>query len=287
MTTASVGFHCPECLAEARKTARVTRTIYGGRVRPGVAPSVVTRGLIAVNVVVFVVASASGANVLTGSGNSPLFTHLALIPPAVAHGEWWRLFSAAFLHFGVFHIGFNMFALWIVGPPLEAALGRLRFIGLYLLAGVGGSLLSVALGPLDETAAGASGAIFGLFAALYIVARHRNLSTNGIAITIVANLVFTFAVANIDWRGHVGGLITGAAVTAVIAYAPQGPMRDRLQAAGVVVICVVLAVGGLFAVHRVNHNCTAAATRAIAGDQGSFNAAGYCAKYDPGSIPGQ
>ena len=75
----------------------------------------------------------------------------------MAGGDWWRLFTAAFLHFGIFHIGFNMYALYIFGPPLEANLGRLRFSILYVFAGVGGSLLSVALGPLHETAAGASG----------------------------------------------------------------------------------------------------------------------------------
>jgi membrane associated rhomboid family serine protease len=255
MTPAAVGFHCPECLAEGRKTTRAARTIYGGRIRPGEAPGMVTRALIAINVVVFVIACANGANVLTGSGSSSLFRHLALIPPAVANGEWWRLFTAAFLHFGIFHIGFNMYALWIFGPPLEAAMGKVRFLGLYLLAGIGGNLLSVGLGQLDETAAGASGAIFGLFAAMYIVARHRNFNTQPIAFTIVANLVFTFAVSNIDWRGHVGGLIVGGAVAAIIAFAPRGPHRDRIQAAGVLGVCAVMVVGGLLAVHRVNHRC--------------------------------
>jgi membrane associated rhomboid family serine protease len=205
---------------------------------------------------VFIATTASGVNLLSGNtGSSKLFDHLALIPPAVAHGEWWRLFTAAFLHFGIFHIGFNMYALWIFGPPLEAALGRMRFVGLYVLAGLGGSILSVALGPLDETAAGASGAIFGLFGALYIVARHRNLATNGIAITIVANLIFTFAIPNIDWRGHVGGLITGSVIALVYARAPQGAMRDRAQSVGVAVVAIVLAVGGFVAATHVHHEC--------------------------------
>jgi membrane associated rhomboid family serine protease len=274
MTAASVGFQCPECVAEGHKTVRQARTVYGGRVRPGEQPGIVTRTLIGVNVIVFIATTASGVNLLSGNtGSSKLFDHLALIPPAVAHGEWWRLFTAAFLHFGIFHIGFNMYALWIFGPPLEAALGRMRFIGLYVLAGLGGSILSVALGPLDETAAGASGAIFGLFGALYIVARHRNLATNGIAITIVANLIFTFAIPNIDWRGHVGGLVVGVVVALIIANAPQGPMRDRIQAAGVAVVFVALVGATLLAVHRVNHDCDTTTDR---------NAAAYCAVYDPG-----
>jgi membrane associated rhomboid family serine protease len=256
MTPASVGFHCPECVAEGRRTTRVARTVYGGRIRPGVAPGMVTRTLIAINVVVFIVTAASGANVVSGStGSSTIYDRFALVPAAVAHGQWYRLVTAAFLHYGIFHIGFNMYALWIVGPQLEAVLGRLRYVVLYLLAGIGGGILSVALGPVGEQAAGASGAIFGLFAALYVVARHLKLATSGIAVTIVANLVFTFAVPNIDWRGHVGGLLTGAALAAVFAFAPRGPRRERVQALGVAMVAAVLAVGGFFAAHHAYQKC--------------------------------
>jgi membrane associated rhomboid family serine protease len=289
MTAASVGFQCPECISEGNKTVRQARTIYGGRVYPGQPTNVVTRALIGINVVIFLATTATGVNFLSGAGSSKLFDHLALIPPAVAHGEWYRLFTAAFLHFGIFHIGFNMYALYLFGPPLEAALGRLRFIVLYLLAGVAGSILSVALGPLSETAAGASGAIFGLFGALYIVARHRNLVASGIAITIVANLVFTFAIPNIDWRGHVGGLITGLVVALIFAYAPPGPSRDRIQAVGVAIVCVVLAAGGLVAVNHVDHECSVAISNAqnlpASSPDSDFQDAAYCAHYDP--QPGQ
>jgi membrane associated rhomboid family serine protease len=148
-----------------------------------------------------------------------------------------------------------MYALYIVGPPLEAALGRLRFLTLYLLAGIGGSVLSVAFGPIAEQAAGASGAIFGLFAALYIIARHRKLATEGIVITIVANLIFTFAAPGIDWRGHLGGLITGAVISLIYAHAPQGPMRDRVQAAGVAAVAIVLVIAGYAAARHVDNEC--------------------------------
>lgn len=273
MIPASVGFQCPECVAEGRKTVRAPRTVYGGRIRPGERPGVITQALIAVNVVIFIITASSGGGVLSGNGgNSSIYQHFALVPPAVAHGEWWRLFTAAFLHYGLFHIGFNMYALYIVGTPLEAALGRLRYLSLYLLAGIGGSLLSVISGPLDEQAAGASGAIFGVFGALYVVARHRNLATNGIVITIVANLVFTFAVPNIDWRGHVGGLVTGAALALVIARAPQGPWRDRVQAAGYGVVALVLVAVGLIGVHRVNHDCQTTT---------NLNSFAYCQHFDP------
>jgi membrane associated rhomboid family serine protease len=287
MIPAAVGFHCPECVAEGRKTTRTARTIYGGRIRPGEAPGMVTRVLIAINVVMFVITVASGGGVLSGSGSSSIYEHLALIPPAVADGQWWRLFSAAFLHFGIFHIGFNMYALWAFGPLLEAAMGKARFLALYLLAGVGGGLLSVAIGPLNEQAAGASGAIYGLFAALYVVARHRNFDTQPIVVTIVFNLVITFTISNIDWRGHVGGLVTGAAVAGVIAFAPRGPRRGLVQAAGVGAIAVVLAVGGLLAAHHDNSRCRTAFQQASAGDLSQVGPAQFCLHFDRGAIRSQ
>lgn len=267
MTPAAVGFHCPECLTEGRRTTRAARTVYGGRVRPGQAAGVVTRVLIGINVAVFIATATSGANVLTGStGKSTIYDRFALVPIDVAHGQWYRLITAAFLHYGILHIGFNMFALWSVGPQLEAALGRLRYLVLYVLAGVGGSLLSLAIGPPFEQAAGASGAIFGLFAAFYVIARHLNLNAGPIATTIAINLVITFSLSNIDWRGHVGGLVVGGAVAAVYAFAPRGPARERLQWAGVGVIAVVLAVGGFIAAHHTydkSPNCVTSNGRIV------------------------
>jgi membrane associated rhomboid family serine protease len=256
MIPASVGFQCPECVAQGRRTVRQARTVYGGKVRTGSRPDLVTLTLIGINVAVFIITTASGASLLNGSGGgaSSIYAKFALVPVQVAHGEWWRLFTSAFLHYGIFHIGFNMYALYIIGPPLEAALGRLRYVVLYVLAGVGGALLSVALGPIGEQAAGASGAIFGVFGAFYVVARHRNVQTNGIVVTIVVNLIFTFAISNIDWRAHVGGLITGGLVAAIYAFAP-GARRNQLQAAGVVILALVMAVGGLLAAHKVRDEC--------------------------------
>jgi membrane associated rhomboid family serine protease len=256
MTPASVGFQCPECLKEGSKSIRQARTVYGGRVRGGHAVGAVTKIMIGINVVVFIITASSGANVINGNpGNSTIYDRFALIPVDVAHGQWYRLFTAAFLHYGVLHILFNMYALYLIGPQLEAVLGRLRFVALYVLAGVGGGLLSMALGPLNEQAAGASGAIFGLFGALYIVARHLNLSTGGIAVTIGINLVFSFSVSNIDWRGHVGGLVTGSIVALVFAYAPKGPSRSTYQAVGVGAVAIALAVGGYLAAQHVVHKC--------------------------------
>jgi membrane associated rhomboid family serine protease len=284
MTPASVGFQCPECVTDGRRSVREARTIYGGRLRTGRSAMTVTLTLIGINFAVFIATVASGVNLISG-GTSSLFDHLALIPAAVGAGQWYRMFTAAFLHFEIFHIGFNMWALYIVGPPLEAALGRLRFIVLYLLAGIGGSLLSVAFGPLGETAAGASGAIFGLFGALYIVAAHRKLPTQGIAFVIIANLVFTFTVPNIDWRGHLGGMVTGAVVALIYAYAPQGPMQNRIQALGIGALCVVLAASGLLAAHRVNTGCREVLTNPTA--QSNTNGDGYaCFTYNRSAAGG-
>jgi membrane associated rhomboid family serine protease len=286
MTPASVGFQCPECVSEGNRSVRQARTVYGGRVRPGQSAGVITKTLIAINVAIFIATAASGMNLISGTGTSTLFNHLALNPAAVGAGQWYRLFTSAFLHFDIFHIGFNMYALYICGLPLEAALGRLRFSTLYLLSGLGGSVLSVALGPLGETAAGASGAIFGLFGALYIVAKHRELATEGIAITIVVNLVLTFSIPNIDWRGHVGGLATGVAYAFVMSRAPFGPAQARFQALGVGVICLVLAAVGVVAVHRVNDKCasfpssTGSASATLIGSPGGADAAS-CQHYDP------
>src|SRR3954452_13225645 len=254
MTPASVGFHCPECVAEGRRSIRPTRTMYGGRVRER---ADVTLALIAVNVVVFVLTAASGGGVATGSGRSSIYDNFALVPALVAHGEWWRIGTSMFLHYGILHIGFNMWALYVIGTPLEGMLGRSRFAALYFLSGIGGSILSFSTGQILTPAAGASGAIFGIFGAFFVILRRRNLETCGILGLIVVNLVLSFTFANIDWRGHVGGLVTGAAVGAVFAYAPSGPSRDRVQAAGCAVIAVILAAAGALGAAHVRSECPA------------------------------
>jgi len=130
MTPASVGFQCPECVSEGRKSIRTARTMYGGKVRER---ADVTLALMAVNAVVFLLPAASGAGVATGNGRSSVYDNFALIPALVAHGDWYRLVSSMFLHYGILHIGFNMWALYVIGTPLEGMLGRSRFAALYFL----------------------------------------------------------------------------------------------------------------------------------------------------------
>ncbi|MDQ1683914.1 MAG: hypothetical protein QOC82_651 [Frankiaceae bacterium] len=258
MIAASVGFHCPECVREGKRSVRPTKTMYGGRVR-GNRPEV-TIALVAINVVIFFATINSGASVSGGNGTSDVYQRFALVPAAVADGEWYRLVTSMFLHYGIWHVAVNMYALWVMGQALESMLGRLRFIALYFAAGIGGSLLSFAFGDVLGQSAGASGAIFGLFGAFFIILRRRNLETGGVVAMIALNLVFTFTFPNIDWRGHVGGLVVGAAFAYALVAAPTGPRRDRIQAAGAGVVALALAACGFVAASHVHSECPGFAT---------------------------
>jgi membrane associated rhomboid family serine protease len=164
-------------------------------------------------------------------------------PAGVATGEYYRLVTAAFLHAGPLHLLLNMFALASLGPQLESALGRLRFGALYGLSALGGSVLAFCLTAQSSEqvtwllssprtlSVGASGAIFGLFGAYYVVVRRLGGPTGSILALLAVNLVITFAVPFIDWRAHLGGLVTGTLLAAAFAYAPRGPRRGRVQAA--------------------------------------------------------
>jgi membrane associated rhomboid family serine protease len=197
----------------------------------------------------------SGSPLGFGGQVSTLFQKLALTPSlhvvlsgdgvptvadGIAQGQYYRLLTSMFLHFGFVHLALNMYCLYLVGPTLERALGRLRFGALYLLSGLGGSALSYALGPQQEMAAGASGAVFGLFAGYYVLERRRGGDVSQISVTIGLNLVLSFTISGIDWRGHVGGLIGGALVTAALVYPPAGRQRALLQALGCVAVALVV-----------------------------------------------
>ncbi len=261
MVAASVGFQCPECVREGRRTIRPAKTMYGGRVRGS--RTEVTIVLVAINLLVFVATLGSGANVSGGTGTSDVYQRFALIPAAVADGQWYRLVTAMFLHYGIFHVAVNMYALWIMGQALESMLGRLRFAALYFASGIGGSILSFAFGEVLGQSAGASGAIFGLFGAFFIILRRRNLETGGIVAMIALNLVFTFTFPNIDWRGHVGGLIVGAVFAYALVAAPTGPRRDQIQAFGGVAVAVALAACGFIASSHVQSECPSFTTESL------------------------
>ncbi|MFI5913808.1 rhomboid family intramembrane serine protease [Dactylosporangium sp. NPDC051541] len=264
MTEASVGFQCPECVREGGKTQRQARTAFGGS-QAGAAGTV-TITLIVINVLVFIIgiisAGRQAADGLGGGGlggllggSTPLHDFGAEVPyftargsgvrlagDSVADGDWYQLFTAMFLHYGLLHLAMNMWALWILGRPLEAALGRVRFLALYLLCGLGGGVLVFLLSAPNVPSAGASGAIFGMFSALIVVLRKMKLSVASIIPVLIFNLVVTFSFSGyISWQAHVGGLITGAIVAAGFAYAPP-KQRTPIQVATVLGTLLLLGI---------------------------------------------
>lgn len=261
MREAAVGHQCPECVAEGRRTQRQTRTAFGGSTlgRQGY----VTITLIAANVLMLLLSLASSRNpggAVAGGGlggllggDTPLMDKLAVIgqcgdprvgplaPCGVADGEYYRLFTAMFMHYGALHLLMNMYALWILGRSLEAFLGPVRFLALYLVAGLGGNVAAYVFQP-GALSAGASTAIFGLFAALFLVLRKLGLNAAAVLPIIIVNLVFTLTVPGISIAGHLGGFVVGGLIGAGLAYAPKEG-RSAVQAATMVI--AVLALGGL------------------------------------------
>lgn len=241
MRAASVGFQCPECVAEGRRSTREARTAFGGRLTGDT--STVCLLLVAVNVAVFVGGAVVGQGqlrALFGNVPGPVLLELGGQPAGVATGEYYRLFTAAFLHAGVLHLLLNMFALATLGPPLESALGRLRFAALYLLSALGGSVAGFLLAPATTLSVGASGAIFGLFGAYYVVVRRLGGPTGSILGLLAVNLVITFALPFIDWRAHLGGLVTGAVLAVALVHAPRGRRRNLVQGGACAAVAVAL-----------------------------------------------
>ncbi|GAA2051970.1 rhomboid family intramembrane serine protease [Nocardiopsis rhodophaea] len=215
MRDAAVGFHCVQCVAEGQKSVRQARTAFGGKVVQG---PYVTWALLALIVVAFVAQTA----------NPQLTVDFGMHGgAAMARGEWYRLITAAFLHGGTMHLLFNGFALYVIGQQLESWLGHVRYLSLWLLSAIGGSVLTLLVDP-TQLAVGASGAIFGLFGAVFVIGRRLGLDTRAIVVLLAVNLLITFLVPNISWTGHIGGLVTGIALAAVYAYLPRGSGEQGL-----------------------------------------------------------
>jgi membrane associated rhomboid family serine protease len=223
MTVAPVGLRCPDhagnqrrVLSQQRGPRRVAMRIPQTRVAS--TDALVTKVLIALNVAVYLITCVQG-NGLNNPGGS-LFFKWALYGPLVAHGDWWRLITAAFLHAGLLHSAFNMLALWWFGAPVENYLGRLRFLLLYLVSGLAGSAGALVANPTAVTV-GASGAIFGILGAMLILEYQATGRLGGNAMTlIVINLALGFAIANVSIGGHIGGLIGG--ILGTLAFARWG-----------------------------------------------------------------
>lgn len=258
MRDAAVGFQCPECVAEGARSTRQARTAYGGR-RPANAGAT-SIGLIAVNVAVWIAVMA------TGGSSSRLVDYLALRPrglclagdaaydvgeghcaagggtwlPGVSDAAWWQPVTSMFAHVELWHIGFNMLALWVLGPQLELVLGRARFLALYLLSGLTGSVLVYWLSGEYLPTLGASTAIFGLMGALLVVALKVGGQVQQILLWLGINAVITFTIPNVSWQGHLGGFLGGVAVSALLVLAPRGRVRTPVQAAGLALVAVVV-----------------------------------------------
>ncbi|MGC4948333.1 rhomboid family intramembrane serine protease [Streptomyces sp. DT224] len=263
MREAAVGHQCVECVREGRRSVRQARTAFGGTVSRTAVP-VVTYTLIGLNLLAYLAElirpgvvgrfAMTGAVLTDADGGRYFYQpggHTGFDVVGVVDGEWYRLLTGAFLHlppdgssfgslpFGVLHIAFNMYALWNLGRVVEEQLGRARFLALYLLSALGGSVLVYLISPSDEVV-GASGAVFGLAAAFYVISRRLGRDMQAVNSFLAGFLVWMLlSAAFTSWEGHLGGLLTGAAVTVVYAYAPAG-RRTAVQAAGCVVLAAVL-----------------------------------------------
>ena len=268
MTPAAVGLRCPEHSGKPqgvqKVTAAATRATTGIGSRRG---NAVTLVLIGINVLVYLAELAAGGNV-NGTGNwiydhGVLFANgtysngqvitgpvNATIPsglPAagIAHGEWWRLITAAFLHYGPVHLALNMFSLYFAGSILEQVIGRWRYLLLYLVSGLAGSAGALYHTPNSATA-GASGAIFGVLGGLLVLERRGNIATGGQVLgLIVLNLIFTFAVPGVSIGGHVGGLVAGVLLMLAFVRFRRSWQLSVAAAAAVAVAGVLLAVSAV------------------------------------------
>lgn len=247
MRPASVGFHCPDDVALARRTQRPVRNSVGAVLRDS--PPAVTIALLVLNVAAYLATALPSSRGLNDPEYSRLFQDWQLLPYAVYHfDEYYRLVTAAFLHANLLHIGVNMVSLVFVGPYLEREIGWWRFTAVYLLSALGGSAAIYAFGAPLVPVVGASGALFGLLGTCLVLVRRLNLDLQYLIGVIVLNFALTFSVAGISRLGHIGGFVTGGLCGLAIGGWPtlRTRLTDRLQLAGLgVVLVLVLATVGI------------------------------------------
>jgi len=251
MRPASVGFHCPDDVAEGQRAVRAKRTSVGAKILE--APPYVTTTLLLLNVAVYIVTATAprasfndpAAGATAGSG---VFYHWQLLPVFVHDKHWYyELLTSAFLHANVLHIVSNMVVLVYVGPALERLLGGWRFLTVYLLSALGGSAAIYAFGNAIGTTVGASGAIFGLLAACLVLVRRLGLDLQWLVSMIALNFVLTFSISGISKLGHLGGFVTGLVAAVAIGGLPSVrtriPMRLQVSGLAGVLVLVALIVG--------------------------------------------
>lgn len=263
MRDAAVGFQCPECVARGAKETRTGRAAFGGRRSDN--PQATTLGLIGINVAVWF------AVVVTGGASSWIANTLMLSPlgrcvvgggaqwypnvdeaglcqrlpdgvweAGLADGAWWQVLSHGFVHVDIWHIALNALGLWILGPPLEQAMGRARFLAVYLLSTLAAGATIFAFAPVYSSTLGASGGVFGLMGAMLVVAWRFRGDVRGLLMLLGLNAFITFTVPGISWQGHLGGLLGGALVTAIVVFAPRGERRALWQWVGMAAVALLL-----------------------------------------------
>ena len=239
MIEAPVGYRCPDCMKTNAPSA--PKTVAGGAL---VSTPRVTYFLIGINVFLFAVQYAQGINKVA--------VDYGMFPIAISQGgEWWRLFTSAFLHGSFIHIAFNMYVLFFLGPTLERILGHTRFIVLYLLSALGGSVASYWFSDLQTVSVGASGAIFGLMGALIVAGRRLRYDIKQVLFLLAVNVAIGFFSPGVDWRAHFGGLVVGAAVAAVMVFPPKR-IRMQVQITGVVGLILILVALTMLRTNQIN-----------------------------------
>jgi membrane associated rhomboid family serine protease len=251
---AAVGFQCTDCVQTGTRQQRQQHRSYqdsgmGARTIAGARPSnsvVVTTTLIAVNVLIFLVTVVQ-AKSLFDNGNSQLSQLGQLqVFPTLGGGEWWRIFTSGFLHYGPIHIAANMFSLWMMGRALEQVFGRTRYLALYFISMLGASASVLLFASPDTRTAGASGALFGLMGCYAVIVLKLKLNPSGLLINLVINAYITFSIPGISIFAHIGGLVTGALVAVAFLY---GPERNRVRWQVVGAAILVVALVGLVVYH--------------------------------------
>jgi membrane associated rhomboid family serine protease len=236
MTPTPVGMRCPECM---QQRTRVTRGVGEASLSSNAPATLV---LIALNVAVFVAEIATSGGGI-GVNGSTLVRDLGLFGPSVAEGEWYRIVGGGFLHASFIHIAFNMFALYFLGRLLEPAIGTPRFVGVYVASLLGGAFGALLLDP-NALTVGASGAIFGIFGAAFVIARGRGFDAvaSSIGVVLLINLALSVGASNISLGGHLGGLAAGLICAFAILAGERGMLGHRHFPAEIAVMAAVAIV---------------------------------------------
>ncbi len=238
MVFGPVGIRCPDHARSAGSAPRQRAKTTARKL--SVPVGIVTRALIAVNVAVYLLELALGG-ALNGTSNW-LYENGVLAGPLVAQGDWWRLITAPFLHYGPLHLGLNMLVLWFIGPALEEYFGRLRYLLVYLVSGLAGSAGALLLSP-NALTVGASGAIWGLMGAAVLLEARRIYVFGGQAMGLVVfNLIFTLIVPGVSIGGHIAGGIGGALAALALTSLRRNPRLATLAVAGIGAVSVAIAL---------------------------------------------